>query len=64
MENELISLIGLARELNLPPAWLKAEASAGRLPHLRVGKRLRFNREPVARALAERAGREGVANGK
>ena len=58
MENdstELLSLPALAQALNLPGAWIKAEADAGRIPHLKIGKRYRFNREAVIRALAERA---------
>jgi excisionase family DNA binding protein len=52
---ELLSLPALAKALNLPEEWLKAEADAGRLPHLRIGKKYRFNPTAVVRALAERA---------
>jgi excisionase family DNA binding protein len=55
----LVSLLNLAKDLNLPQAWLKSEADAGRLPHLRVGKRYRFNRDAVIRTLAERAASGG-----
>lgn len=63
MENtswHLLSLPDLAKALNLPEAWLKAEADAGTIPHLKIGKRYRFNLEAVTRTLAERAadGRE------
>jgi len=54
---QLISLPALAKELNLPKSWLKSEADAGRLPHLKVGKRYRFNHAVIIRILAERAGR-------
>jgi hypothetical protein len=53
--NELLSLPALARALNLPEAWIKAEADAGRLPHLKIGKRYRFNSAAVIRTLADRA---------
>jgi hypothetical protein len=62
MQNQkLINLFGLARELNLPVAWLKSEALAGRIPCLRIGHRLRFNKEAVESALSKRA-RMGEVN--
>jgi hypothetical protein len=36
-------------------AWLKREAEAGRIPSLRVGKRLLFSADAVERALIQRA---------
>jgi excisionase family DNA binding protein len=52
---ELLSLPELAHALNLPEAWIKDEADAGRLPHLKIGKRYRFSRNAVIRTLAARA---------
>ena len=60
---QLLSLPELARALNLPESWIKAEANAGRIPHLRIGKRYRFNSETVIRALAERAAKGGKEAG-
>ena len=51
----LVSLNRLAAELRLPRNWLKQEAQAGRLPCLRVGRRLLFNRVAVEQVLADRA---------
>ncbi len=51
----LVSLNRLAAELRLPWSWLKQEAQAGRLPCLRVGRRLFFNVAAVEQALADRA---------
>ncbi|MCK6484912.1 MAG: helix-turn-helix domain-containing protein [Phycisphaerae bacterium] len=51
----LTTLPGLARELKLPRTWLAAEARGGRIPFLKVGRRLRFNPDAVRRVLAERA---------
>ncbi len=51
----LLNIVELALELGLPREWLKAEAEAGRIPCLRVGRRLRFNLRAVERALSERA---------
>ena len=50
-----IALIGLAALLRLPRAWLRAEALAGRIPCLRVGRRLLFDPDAVRAALARRA---------
>jgi hypothetical protein len=51
----LVSLNRLAAELHLPRNWLKQEAQAGRLPCLRVGRRLLFNVAAVEQVLADRA---------
>ncbi len=69
MENgnpQLLSLPALAEALKLPERWIKAEADAGRIPHLRIGKRYRFNRESVVAVLAQRAAQsgKGVDNGR
>ena len=51
----LVGLSRLSAELRLPRNWLKQEAQAGRLPCLRVGRRLLFNRVAVEQVLADRA---------
>jgi excisionase family DNA binding protein len=51
----LLSLPALAKALNLPEEWIRAEADAGRIPHLRIGTRYRFNPDAVVRTLAARA---------
>jgi excisionase family DNA binding protein len=60
-DTQLLSLPSLAQALNLPKAWIKTEADAGRIPHLKVGTRYRFNRDAVVSALAERAAQSGKA---
>jgi excisionase family DNA binding protein len=55
---QLLSLPALAKALNLPEGWLRAEADAGRIPHLRVGKRYRFNLGAVIHVLSERAAKD------
>lgn len=52
---KLLTLPRLARSLRLPVAWLRAEADAGRIPCLRIGRKRRFSLEAVERALLERA---------
>jgi hypothetical protein len=56
---QLASLPTLARRLDLPAAWLKTEADAGRLPHLRIGRRLLFDVAAVERELLRRAATPG-----
>ena len=58
---QLLSLPALAEVLHLPEAWLKGEADAGRIPHLCIGKRYRFNLGAVTRVLASRAATSGKA---
>ena len=56
---ELIRLGALARRLGLSRQWLRDEAEAGRIPHLRVGHVLLFELSTVEQILAERAKTEG-----
>jgi hypothetical protein len=53
--SDLLSLHQLAVRLRLPREWLREEALGGRLPCLRVGRKLLFNLSTVERTLAERA---------
>ena len=49
--------------LNVPPSWIAAEARAGRIPHVRLGRYVRFNRDELMRGarvvLSDRDGRRG-----
>jgi hypothetical protein len=56
---QLVSLPALAAALRLPEDWLQAEADAGRLPHLRIGKRYRFSLSAVEAVLVARAASAG-----
>jgi len=49
----------LAGRTGLPLAWLRREAKAGRIPSLRVGRRMLFDFETATAAL-ERRHRETV----
>jgi hypothetical protein len=44
----------MARRLRVPASWLRAEAEAGRLPHLRAGNALLFDPNVVERMLLDR----------
>ena len=59
----LTPLSTTARLLRVPSDWLRAEAEAGRLPHLRAGKALLFDLDLIERLLLERA-RQAPATGE
>lgn len=52
---QLLNTRTLARKLGLSAAWLKAEANAGEVPCLKVGRRLLFNAAAVEQILLGRA---------
>jgi hypothetical protein len=54
-ERKLLIVGQMARYLRVPVAWLRAEAEAGRIPHVQAGKVLLFDPETVERVLLERA---------
>jgi hypothetical protein len=56
---KLLSLGAMARFLGVTTKWLRAEADADRLPHLRADERYLFEPEIVNAMLVERA-RKGV----
>ena len=45
----------MARRLRVTAKWLREEAEAGRIPHLKAGPRLLFDPETVEQVLLERA---------
>jgi excisionase family DNA binding protein len=50
----LLTAQEVAELLSVPASWVYAEARAGRIPHVRVGRYRRFSREAIeqwARAL-------------
>ncbi len=49
------SVDATAARLNLPTAWLKAEAEAGRVPAIRIGRRLVMDLGVVREALIRRS---------
>ena len=55
LNTRLLTIFQLARRLNLPLRWIDAEAKAGRIPALKVGRHFLFNGEAVERVLLERA---------
>ncbi len=53
--NSILSLPDLADYLQLPRKWLRDAAFDGRIPSLKIGRRLVFNTEAVQGALASLA---------
>jgi hypothetical protein len=56
---KLVPLGQLARRLRVPVRWLREEAEADRIPHLKAGKALLFDHEAVERVLLDRARQGG-----
>lgn len=57
----------LAGILRVPERWLRAEAEAGRLPHVRAGRAILFDRATIEgelRARASQAVEKGGADGQ
>lgn len=52
---EYVCLDTLSKQLRLPRQFLLQELAAGKLPHLRVGRRLRFCTRDVAEVLRRQA---------
>ncbi len=68
--SELLSLPRAARRVGVTARWLRDQAEAGRVPHLRAGTRYLFDLAALTEALCSRAAqpheadhRQGVANG-
>ena len=58
-----MSASSVAARLGLPKSWIKSEAVAGRLPCLRIGRRMLFNPDAIEIALSARAaGKRGAVN--
>ena len=49
-----LNLGAMSRRLRVPAKWLRAEAEAGRIPHLRAGSVLLFDPDVVERIILER----------
>ena len=60
----LTPLTATARLLHVPAAWLRSEADAGRVPHLRAGTAYLFDIDLVETLLIERARAYRAADGK
>lgn len=52
--DRLLTAVDVARLLSLKPSWVYAEARAGRIPHIRLGRYTRFNAASIAAWIEER----------
>jgi excisionase family DNA binding protein len=48
MTGPLLDAAGAAELLSVPKSWLLAEARADRVPHIRLGRYVRFDQEELA----------------
>jgi excisionase family DNA binding protein len=55
MNDVLLSLSRMARRLGVTQAWLRQQANAGNVPHLKAGTRYLFSPSAVEAALAKAA---------
>lgn len=53
--DEVLTARQISTRFRVPFAWVKGQAKAGNLPHLKIGRRLLFNAGAVAEALARMA---------
>jgi excisionase family DNA binding protein len=53
----LLDADAAAELLNVPPSWVLAEARAGRLPSLKIGRYVRFRRDDLQAWIERRAAR-------
>jgi len=54
-DKKLLPLPHAARRLRVPSKWLREEAEAGRIPHLKAGVRLLLHVPTVEKLLLRRA---------
>ncbi len=60
----LLTAGAMARRLRVRAGWLRAEAQAGGIPHVKAGEEYLFDPESVERVLLERARCEPKAGGR
>ena len=57
MSERLLTAAEVAELLSVPESWVRQETRAGRIPHLRLGRYIRYEREAVIEWLKhQRAG--------
>ena len=62
-QSKLLPVGPMARRLRVPVRWLRSEAEAGRIPHVKAERVLLFDPEAVESILLERA-RNGQQTGE
>jgi hypothetical protein len=61
IQSKLLPVGPMARRLRVPVRWLRAEAEAGRIPHVQAERALLFDPETVEAVLLEQARSNGKA---
>lgn len=61
-KQKILPLYAVARRLHVPQKWLRAEAEANRIPHLKAGNAILLNPDLIERILIKRASNEGINN--
>ena len=61
---KLLTAGAMARRLRVRAAWLRSEAEAGRIPHVRAEDEFLFDPDAVERVLLERAQRDPKGTGR
>jgi hypothetical protein len=64
INSKLLPVGPMARRLRVPVKWLRAEAEAGRVPHLKADKAILFDPDAVESVLLERARQNGKEAGR
>jgi excisionase family DNA binding protein len=59
MTGKLLDAKGAAELLNVPASWVLAEARADRIPHIRLGRYVRFDADELAQWCKARHHRPG-----
>ncbi len=53
-DDRLLDAEEVAAMLHVPVTWVRAESRAGRIPHVRLGRYVRYRRDAVLAWLEER----------
>ncbi|MGH2833125.1 MAG: helix-turn-helix transcriptional regulator [Solirubrobacteraceae bacterium] len=52
-ERDLLFATDVASRVHMTPAWIYAQTRAGRIPHVKLGRYVRYRREAIDAWLAE-----------
>jgi excisionase family DNA binding protein len=56
VSDRLLTAREVAELLSVPESWVRQESRAGRIPHLRLGRYVRYDRDAVLGWLVEQQG--------
>ena len=64
VQNKLVRIGTLSRELDIPIGWLNKETEARRIPHLKADNVFLYDLDAVKKALLKRARKGGCSDGR